>query len=109
MLLIITLKSPTFFKIEPEVMYRDKKEIVQKLENEWNVPTIYVFNSQNNRFLDDILLFSKINESYIAKDIQIIEKNIKTIFENKETSKGIIVFINEGQENENLLNIIQNH
>ncbi len=107
MLLIITLKSPTFFKIEPEVMYRDKKEIVQKLENEWNVPTIYVFNSQNNRFLDDILLFSKINESYIAKDIQIIEENIKTIFENKETSKGIIVFINEGQDNDIIIETIK--
>ena len=45
-------------------MYSDKKEIVHKLEEELNVPTIYMFNSENNRFLDDILLFSKINESY---------------------------------------------
>lgn len=106
-LLIVILKSPTIFKIEPEVMYSDKKEIVKKLENEWNLPTIFIFNSQNNRFLDDILLFSKLNESYIAKDLELTEQNIKTIFESKETSKGIIVFINEGQDNEQIIETIK--
>lgn len=106
-LLIVILKSPTIFKIEPEVMYSDKKEIVQKIENEWNLPTIFMFNSQNNRFLDDILLFSKLNESYIAKDIEPTEENIKKILEDKETSKGIIVFINEGQDNDQVIETIK--
>ena len=66
-----------------------------------------MFNSQNNRFLDDILLFSKLNESYIAKDTQISEENIKNIFQNKETSKGIIVFINEGQDNDTIIETIK--
>ena len=57
-ILVAILIAPFVLKKEPEVMYSDKKEIVQKIENELNVPTIFVFNSQNNRFLDDILLFS---------------------------------------------------
>ena len=31
------------------------------------------------------------------------EQNIKTVFANKDISNGIIVFINEGQENDEIL------
>ena len=91
-------------KIEPEVLYYDKKEIAEKLKNNLNVPTIYFFNSNNDRFLDDILLFTYIDQSYIAKDIECEEENIKEILKNKDISNGIIVFINEGQENDYILN-----
>jgi len=106
-LAVLILVSPFVFKIEPEVMYSDKKETVQALEGELNLPTIFLFNSQNNRFLDDILLFSKLNESYIAKDMDCTEENIRAIFQDKDTSKGVIVFINEGQENDDLLAVIK--
>ena len=104
---IAILISPIICKIEPEVMYSDKKEIVHKLEEEINVPTIYMFNSENNRFLDDILLFSKINESYIAKDIEKTEENVKDILKGKDISKGIVVFINEGQNNDEIIDTIK--
>ncbi len=95
------------FILEPEVMYSSKKDIVNKLEGEMNVPTLYLFNSQNNRFLDDILLFAKIDESYIAKDINLTEQNVLQIMEGKDLSNGMVVFINEGQENDELLDIIK--
>ena len=78
-------------------------KIVTKLGGELNLPTIYCFNSGHNRFLDDILLFSILDESYIAKDMEYSEQNIKTVFANKDISKGIIVFINPGQENDEIL------
>ena len=104
--LLLMLISPFVFKIEPQVTYSDKKEIVSRLRNELNVPTVYWFNSNNNRFLDDILLFSVINESYVAKDMESSNENINKIFENKDISKGIIVFINEGQDNDSILKVI---
>ena len=106
--LIIVLLAPIVYKIEPEVMYSDKKEIVSKLENDLNVPALYLFNSNCNRFLDDILLFSILDESYVAKDINCTEENIQNILQNKDISKGIIIFINEGQENDTLLQTIKN-
>lgn len=106
--LIIILVTPIVFKIEPEVAYTDKKDIVSKLENELNVPTLYLFNSNNNRFLDDILLFSILDESYIAKDIDCTEQNITNILNGKDITDGIVVFINEGQENDTLLQTIIN-
>ena len=95
------------FKIEPEVMYSSKKDIMDKLKNELNVPTIYMFNSNSNRFLDNILLFANIDESYIAKDIDCNEEHIKYIMMNKDISNGIVVFINEGQNNNEILEVIK--
>jgi len=106
--LVIILVAPIVFKIEPEVAYLDKKEIVSKLENELNVPTLYLFNSGHNRFLDDILLFSILDESYVAKDLDCTEENVQDILQGKDISKGIVVFINEGQENDPKLQTIIN-
>ena len=102
-ILIAIMISPAILKIEPEVMFSDKKEIVEKLSNELNLPTLYVFYSENNRFLDDILLFTKLDNSYIAKDLEYSSENINQIFEGKDTSKGIIVFINKDEGNEKVL------
>lgn len=107
LLLVIVMLAPIMYKIEPQVMYSDKKEIVQKLEKERNVPTIYLFQSSHNRFLDDILLFAKIKESYIAKDLDCTQENIQNIFKGKDTSNGIVVFINEGQDKNEKLEIVQ--
>ena len=106
--LILLIISPIFFKIEPEVMYSDKKEIVEKLSNELNLPTLYIFNSAENRFLDDILLFSKLDNSYIAKDINCTAENINLIMDKKDTTNGMVVFINPGQDNDKILETIKN-
>lgn len=103
LMLVVILIAPAIFKIEPEVAFSDKKEIVQKLGNELNVPTIYFFNSNCNRFLDDILLFATVDESYVAKDMEYTVENINQILDGKDTSKGIVIFINEGQENDDIL------
>ena len=108
-LLCITIISPIILKMEPELLYTDKKEIVQKLEGEYNLPTIYLFNSKNGGFLDDILLFSKIDESYIAKDINYSKEEIEKILEGKDISKGIIIFINERENNEKIINNVKEY
>lgn len=101
------LISPFIFDLEPELLYSDNNEIVQKLGEELNLPTIYLYNSQNGGFLGDILLFTKINESYIAKDIENIEKDVQQILENKDISNGILVFINYEQDKENIINKVK--
>lgn len=96
------------FRIEPEVLYSNKHKITEMIEKEYkNLPTLYLFNSNNNRFLDDILLFAKINKSYIAKDIECNSQNIKQIMKDKDTSHGILVFINDGQEKDEKIEIIK--
>lgn len=96
------------FKIEPEVLFSDKRNIMEMIQNDLNLPTLYLLNSNHNRFLDDILLFANINESYIAKDLECNEDNIKEIFLNKDISKGVLIFINDGQESDDIVNVIKN-
>ena len=96
------------FNIEPEVLYSNKSKVTKIIEKDLNnIPAIYIFNSNNNRFLDDILLFANIKESYIAKDIDCNEEEINEIIKNKDIDNGILIFINEGQENEKILKEIK--
>lgn len=104
-LFCMILISPFIFDLKPELLYQDKKEIVQELSGELNLPTVYLFNSKNGGFLDDILLFSKINESYIAKDIEYTKNNLQEIVENKDISHGMIIFINEKEKNNDIAEV----
>ena len=106
-LLVIILISPFVFKLQPELWYKDKKEFVEKMSEELNLPTIYVYSSQTLGFLNDILLFSKIDESYIAKDLDCTEENIQEIFEDKDISKGIIVVISDNLDKNNIIETIK--
>lgn len=101
------LIAPIYFKIEPEIMYSNRKDVVSKVKNELNVPTVYFFSSRSNRFLDDILLFSIIDESYIAKDIDYTEENVSNILQGKDISKGIVIFINIGQNNNDIIEVVK--
>ena len=100
---LIIMITPIIFRMEPEEMFLDKREIVNKLTNELNVPTIFMFNSNENRFLDDILLFSVLDESYIAKDVECTDENIQNIIKGKDLSRGLVIFINGGQENDTIM------
>ena len=94
------------YKIEPEVLYSNKNDITEIIEENKEIPALYIFNSSNNRFLDDILLFANIEESYIAKDIKCNKENIKKIMEGKDTKKGVLIFINDGQNNSKIIETI---
>ena len=39
--------------------------------------------------------------------IEYNEENIKSILENKDLSKGIVLFINEDQENDSILEVVK--
>lgn len=96
------------FKIEPEVLYSGKHDVVETIKSNSDLPALYLFNSNNNRFLDDILLFANINESYIAKDIKYSEEKFNQILLNKDISNGLLIFINDGQKNDDVLKTLQN-
>ena len=94
----VLLISPFICKLEPELLYKDKKEIVEKLEAELNLPALYLFETNNSNFLEDMYLFTKLNNSYIAKDIDYTEENIKEILKQKDTSNGIILFVPKSEK-----------
>lgn len=106
-LILTFIASPLYLGLEPQVMYGDKEEIVQSVENELNVPTVYFLNMDNNRFLDDILLFSKLDNSYIADNAEMSVENYQAILEGQNTENGILVFINNGSNNDAIINTVK--
>lgn len=107
-LFIIILIMPIPFDIEAEVEYSDKKEIVQFVKSHSNLPTVYLFNTENNRFLDDIYLFSLLDNSYVARNFDCTQTNIFDLLDDKNISNGVIIFINEGYDNDEQLQAICN-
>lgn len=106
-LLLTILVMPMITNMKPELLYEDRKEIVARVEKKPDLPALYIYDSETAGFLNDILLFTKINETYIAEDIDITEENIKEIFINKDVNNGIILFISNGQNNDEIINNVK--
>ena len=72
--------------------------ITSRVQN-YDSPIIYVFNTDENRFLDDMYLLT-LNKSYVmnSKNANNID-NWRTVLENQDTSKGLILIFNYGIDN----------
>ena len=103
---ILMLVTPQIFNLQPELLYKDYKPIVQQLEGELNLPTIYFYKSGMS-FLDDILLFSKINNSYILNNEKYTETEIKNIFNGKNIKNGVIVFTKDDEDKDEVINCVE--
>jgi len=106
-LFLIMLINPILLKIKPELLFSDKKEFIKKLNTEYNVPCIYFQEGPDIRFLDNILLYESVPESYIAKDIEYSEQNIKRILNKKDISNGILVVLNSESDEKSFLEKIK--
>lgn len=98
---------PLPFKIEPDVMYTRFAEVVQIAEEKADLPVLYIFDKDDNRFLDDITLFTKFRQSYIMLEQDYTEEDFEQALAGKDLSKGILVFANYGYENEKYLEILR--
>lgn len=64
-LYFIILCNPIITKTKLNLTYEDYKPLVQKVKSE-NKPIVYVFDYTNNRFLDDLYLFTLVDKSIIV-------------------------------------------
>ncbi len=108
-ILILILVMPLKTNAKIDNLYLQRKEIVSQVTEKYEkIPTIYLFNSNQNRFLDDIYMFTKINESYILKVKDASTEKVQEILQNKDISNGIVVWVNEGFEKKQYLEMIKN-
>lgn len=105
-LFIIIIISPLFTKLNLDFTYTKMNSLADKIEEKSDIPAIYIFNENNIRFLDDIYIFTILDESYIMKYSQTNIGNIQEILKGKDTSKGLILITNEGVETEEITNQI---
>lgn len=108
-ILILILVMPLKTNAKIDNLYLQRKEIVSQVTEKYEkIPTIYLFNSSQNRFLDDIYMFTKINESYILEVKDASTEKVQEILQNKDISNGIVVWVNEGFEKKQYLEMIKN-
>lgn len=61
----IMLCNPIITKTKIDLTYKDYKPLVQKVQKE-NKSIVYVFDYTNNRFLDDLYLFTLVDKSIVV-------------------------------------------
>lgn len=95
----IIILMPVFTGLKLDFAYNNLNNVAKKIEDINNKPAVYVFNPNNNRYLDDIYLFTIIQDSYILKyEGEPVQFN--EILDGKDTQNGIIAFFNENVEEE---------
>lgn len=105
-ILITMLIYPKVENIEICYLYKGYGETVQRIEKNHDIPMLYILNLSDNRFLDDVYLYSKIDNSYILDSNMFEANKIKEIFKNVNIEKGINVMISERMDYERYLDII---
>ena len=95
-----TTISPIFTGEHLDFTFKRMSNVAERVEEMSDIPALYVFNENNNRFLDDIYLFTEIDASYIMRLKNANEENLKQIFEGKDIENGILLICNEGYDRE---------
>ena len=95
---IIMLFIPILGNFRMDYQYKNWDTVVQEFKATSKLPTIYIIKKGQQRFMDDIYLFTLIDNSYLLDSEKKEEQQIKQIFENIDTSEGVTVFVNDGLE-----------
>ncbi len=107
-LIVLSVVMPLYAGLEPDVTYPERKAWVEKIQELEDVPALYLMKTGDDwGFLNDILLMREINESYVAQDVGADEKKVREILRGTDLGKGLLVFINDGQENEKVLEAVK--
>lgn len=96
---IVIVFSPIITGTKLEFTYTKYNNIAKRVEDE-NLPIIYVLNIEENRFLDDIYLFTLANKS-IVLDYNNLQKDII-----KNQKENFILMCNDGVDEEKVKSII---
>lgn len=105
--LVVMVILPLPLKLEPDVAYSRWKEVTEFVEEHKEVPLLYVLDQGNNRFLDDILLFTIADWSYVIKNEQgYTEEDFEKVLETQDLKDGLMVIMNYGYDNQKYLDMI---
>lgn len=103
----VMLVLPLPLGIEPNVEYRHMEKLNTFVTKMSDVPAIFLYNPANERFLDDLPAFVKIDESYIMHHQEYTIENFQRILAGEDLSQGLTVFANYGDGNEQYLKTLR--
>ncbi len=98
---------PIPLKIEPDTEYSEWKVATEFVEEHKEVPLLYIYDINNNRFLDDILLFTEADWSYIMERDEYTVKSFEEVLETRDLSDGLMVIANYNYGNQEYLDMLK--
>lgn len=90
-----------------ELLYRDKEGLMRELQANRDVPTVYFITTENNRFLDNLLPFVVMDQSYLALDRRPSELKVEQIVRGKDLSRGLYVWISDQYNHKEILDEVR--
>lgn len=111
-LIVSGVVMPIAGQIEPDVIYRERAEVVERVKDLHEVPALYLTKGNGDWvFLNDILLFREIDRSYIVKDLsgneEQVKKRIRDIVEGQDLSRGLLVVVNDDYDQLRTIKVIE--
>lgn len=88
-------------------LYRERANFMSEMENHADTPALYFIASENNRFLDNILPFATLSESYLSLDADPTTESVKEILAGKDLSNGLYLFIAESMDLDKTLETVK--
>lgn len=90
-----------------ELLYLDRRPIMEVTEENPDVPILYFITTENNRFLDNILPFAVAEESYLALDMDPDVRQVEEILAGKDLKNGLQVWVGDRYDQEEVLEIVK--
>lgn len=97
---VVMLILPHVLHLPIKYLYTEWGAVVNRVSTQDNLPTIYLLNMNDNRFMDDLYLFSMINKSYQVDVEKCSVEHLKQIFSQVDTKDGVLVFIGANIDND---------
>lgn len=105
--LAVTALIPIPAQLEPDVEYSEWSTATDFVQEHHEAPLLYIYNVENNRFLDDILLFTMVDWSYIMSEQEYTAEEFAQVLETRDLSDGLIVIANYGYGNQAYLDTLK--
>ncbi len=105
---IFGVVMPVGAKLEPDAVYLERAGLIDEFKALQDVPMLYIFKTGNDwGFLNDILLVRELKRSYLAKDIGANEAEIRRILAKEDLGRGLILFVNDDQDKDEVLEAVE--
>lgn len=101
--LAVTVILPLPLGIKPETQYGNWATATNFVEEHKEAPLLYIYDMGNNRFLDDITLFTIADWSYIMSEQKYTVEDFERVLETKDLGDGVVVIANYGWDNQEYL------
>lgn len=105
--LVVMAILPIPLQLEPDVEYSKWATATEFVEEHKATPLLYIYDIGNNRYLDDITLFTIADWLYIMTEREYTAEDFEQVLETRDLDDGLVVIANYGYGNQEYLDTVK--